>query len=103
MAPRPVYVASASLDGWADPEGEFLSCVHAGPVYRLFGLQGVGADAFPKVGQPLHTGSIGYHLRAGKHYLTEYDWNRYMDFSDKHWKRGQQSPGGDVLKVAPQE
>ena len=103
MAPRLVYVASASLDAWADPEGEFLACVHAGPVYRLFGLQGVGATDLPKAEQPLHTGHIGHHIRTGKHNLTEYDWDRYMDFADKHWKRDQQSPGGDVLKAAPQE
>ena len=87
MAPRLVYVASASKDGWADPEGEFLSCVHAEPVYRLFNLQGVGATKMPKVQQPLHTGHIGHHIRDGKHNLTEYDWNRYMDFSDQHWKK----------------
>jgi len=89
MAPRLVYVASASQDSWADPEGEFLSCVHAGPVYRLFGLRGVGAIQMPKVQEPLHTGHIGHHIRNGKHNLTEYDWDRYMDFADKHWKKGQ--------------
>lgn len=93
MAPRLVYVASASLDEWADPEGEFLSCVHAGPVYQLFGLQGVGATQMPKPEQPLHTGYIGYHIRTGKHNLTEYDWVCYMDFADKHWKKGQQEDG----------
>lgn len=86
MAPRLVYVASASKDRWADPEGEFLSCVHASPVYRLFGLKGVGATKMPPVEQPLHTGHIGHHIREGKHNLTEYDWDRYMDFADKHGK-----------------
>lgn len=85
MAPRLVYVASATKDGWADPEGEFLSCVHAGPVYRLFGLQGLGSEKMPKPDQPMHDGHIAYHIRAGKHDLVEYDWNCFMDFADKHW------------------
>jgi hypothetical protein len=87
MAPRLVYVASATEDGWADPEGEFLSCVHAGPVYHLFGLSGVGSAKMPSPDQPLHSGHIGYHLRTGKHNLTEYDWNCFMDFADRHWKK----------------
>ena len=84
IAPRLVYVASATEDTWADPESEFLACVMAEPVYRLFGLKGVGTDRMPRPETPLHGGSIGYHLRTGKHNLTPYDWNRFMDFSDKH-------------------
>jgi hypothetical protein len=93
MAPRLVYVASASGDSWADPEGEFLSCVHAEPVYRLFGLRGLGSAKMPKPGQPLHGGHIGYHLRAGKHNLVESDWNHFMDFADKHWKKNSETQG----------
>jgi dienelactone hydrolase len=95
MAPRLVYVASATRDAWADPEGEFLSAFHAGPVYRLFGLRGVGATKMPEPQQPLHAGHVGYHLRAGKHNLVEYDWDQYMDFADRHWKKRQPAPEGD--------
>ncbi len=93
MAPRLVYVASASEDKWADPEGEFLSCVHAGPVYRLLGLRGLGSAKMPKPNQPLHDGRIGYHIRAGKHNLVEYDWKCFMDFADKHWKKAGKKKG----------
>jgi hypothetical protein len=86
MAPRLVYVASASKDAWADPEGEFLACVHASPVYKLFGLTGIESTEMPKPDTPLHGGCIGYHIRTGKHNLTEYDWKCYMDFADRHWR-----------------
>ena len=87
IAPRLVYVASATSDAWSDPHHEFLSCVAAEPVFRLMGKKGVGSDKMPPPETPLHTGSIGYHLRTGKHDLTPYDWARFMDFADKHLQK----------------
>jgi hypothetical protein len=63
-----------------------LSCLNADPVYRLFDLQGLPAIEMPKVNQPV-MGHIGYHIRTGKHDVTDFDWQRYMDFADKHWEK----------------
>ncbi|MGE3803591.1 MAG: alpha/beta hydrolase family protein [Gemmataceae bacterium] len=84
VAPRPVYVASATGDQWADPKGEFLSAKHAEPVYALFGKKGLGVDAPPAADKPVGD-AIGYHLRTGKHDITLYDWEQYMNFADRHY------------------
>ena len=84
IAPRPLYVASATEDQWADPKGEFLSAYHAGPVYALFGKKGVGVSEQPSPEKPVGD-AVAYHLRTGKHDITEYDWDRYLDFADRHF------------------
>ena len=84
MAPRPLYVASAQEDLWADPRGEFLGLVNASPVYELLGKQGLATDQMPGIDQPIMR-SVAYHVRAGKHDITAYDWEQYLKFADMLW------------------
>jgi hypothetical protein len=86
VAPRPVYVSSATEDLWSDPRGEFLAALNAEPVYRLFGAGGLGVTEMPppdtSVGQ-----TIGYHNRTGKHSVTSADWEHYLAFASRHFAR----------------
>ncbi len=89
IAPRSVYVASAEEDRWADPRGEYLGAKLAEPVYALYGKAGLGVSAMPALHQPVLGDGLAYHIRAGKHDITDYDWARYMDYADRLFRRTQ--------------
>ena len=80
MAPRPLYVASAVEDTWSDPKGEFLSAREAGKVYALYGKKGIDTNSMPALHQPVGE-TVRYHIRAGKHAVTLYDWQQYLQFA----------------------
>jgi hypothetical protein len=86
IAPRPLYVASAVGDQWSDPKGEFLSAQLASQVYHLYKKKGLETTDMPPLEHPAGE-TVRYHIRNGKHDLTPYDWQEYMNFADQQFAR----------------
>ena len=84
MAPRPVYIASAAEDEWADPHGEYLSGYYAGPAYKLYGKNIPASEESPAVNNPRMTESVSYHIRSGGHDVTRYDWAQYIRWAEEY-------------------
>ena len=68
IAPRLVYVASGSEDAWAGPAAEKAAWEAAHDIWRAYG----------------HEERMGYHCHPGPHKLLPFDWERFMDFADRH-------------------
>lgn len=83
IAPRPLYVASATEDLWADPRGEYLATREAARLYPLL-LSEPSATAFPAEmpapDTPVVIGRVGYHVRTGPHDMTPSDWRFFTRF-----------------------
>ena len=69
MAPRYLYVASASEDAWAGPEGEQFSAKMAACAWERMNLKGWG-----------YRGHVGGHVRKGGHAFKPYDFSLFLDF-----------------------
>jgi hypothetical protein len=82
-APRPVFITGGTQDQWADPRGEFLAEVAAGPVYRLLGRKDLGETEGPPLDQPLISGALGFHYHTGGHTMTPSDWQAFFDFAER--------------------
>lgn len=81
IAPRPVYVASASGDRWADPRGEFLALKQGQQIHNAYGVEPLALDDLPVPGTA-SVGPLGYHLRDGGHDIKDWDWKHYLEFAD---------------------
>ncbi len=94
IAPRPLYIASASGDLWADPKGEWLCAQNVGPVYRLFKKPVLSGREMPVVSPDAHpgtvycdnAGTVGYHIRVGRHDILAPDWEQYILFARRFFK-----------------
>ncbi len=85
VAPRAAFIGGAELDIWADNDNQFLNCFAVTPVWKLYGKTGfVTPDCYPKTGDNLNEGNVGFHLRTGKHYHSRTDWLAYMDSVKKY-------------------
>jgi hypothetical protein len=87
IAPRPVYVTSATKDLWADPRGSYLSLIHAQPVYALYGKKSGLTPEPPAINSPIINSFLGYHNREGIHNLTAYDWMNFIRFANYHSRK----------------
>jgi hypothetical protein len=41
----------------------------------------------PPANHPTLDGTIGFHLRPGTHDVTDYDWQQFLAFADRHLRR----------------
>ncbi len=84
IAPRPVYVTSATKDLWADPKGSYLSLVQAQKAYSLYKKRSVLSPEPPAANTPIIRSYLGYHNREGDHDLTAFDWQNFIRFANYH-------------------
>jgi hypothetical protein len=84
VAPRPVFIGCGTKDQWADPHGQFLAAVAAGPVYRLLGRKDVGATELPAPDAELIAGDIGFRMHEGGH-TDALDWPTFLKFAGKYF------------------
>jgi hypothetical protein len=86
VAPRPVLLTNATLDTWANPEGQFQVLQAAEPVYKLLGAGGLDARSMPEE-NVLVSSTLGYHIRPGKHAMGREDWNVFLKYADLYLGR----------------
>ena len=84
VAPRPIYISSASEDQWADTSHEYLSAYLTTEVYALYGYPKWSYQA-PKIQEPIQ-GRVSQHIRDGKHDILPYDWNLFLTFAQRELK-----------------
>ncbi len=98
IAPRPVFITGGTGDSWADPHGEFLAVVAAGPVYCLLGRKDVGTRVMPAPDALLISGDIAFRCHEGGHTDVP-DWPVFLRFAFRYFQATgsgarPDSPGG---------
>jgi hypothetical protein len=85
VAPRPVFINGGTQDSQADPRGEFLAEVSAGPAYRLLGKQDLGTTEMPAPDVALISGDLAFREHVGPH-TDLLDWPVFIEFASKYLK-----------------
>lgn len=86
VAPRRLYVGSASEDLVTDPQNAWNALMFSRDAFRVCGLGVIEDDAVPYIeeqpaeGQRIFAEGMAYHLRAGGHAITAEDWANYFDY-----------------------
>jgi hypothetical protein len=86
VAPRALFCNGGTQDQWADPKGEFLGMVAAGPVYKLLGKKDLGVTELPPLDVAVIDGDLGWVYHTGGHTAPMPDWKAFLDFAGRHFK-----------------
>ena len=93
IAPRPLFVTGGTGDQWADPKGEFLAQVAAGPVYRLLGARDLGTTSYPPPDTAVLSGDLAFNLHTGWHTATPGEWETFVEFLSRYFPSTEPAPG----------
>ena len=83
IAPRLLYIASATNDHYADPVGEYLSGKYASKAWNLYGKKGLEDTQYPEPANLIGS-DVGYYLRVGEHEFMPENWDALLEFIEKH-------------------
>lgn len=81
-APRPLLLANAQEDSWANPAGQLEMLHRADRTYRDLGFPGEPPAGLPPLGQ-MQGGRLTVSFRAGPHSMGEADWIFFRAFLQK--------------------
>jgi len=87
-APRPVFIGVGSAtagDAWADPTGEFLGAMAAGPVYKLLGARDLGTTQMPPMETALTQGDLAFRQHRFGH-TPGPNWPVFLNFFARYLK-----------------
>ena len=89
IAPRELMIGLAKEDYWADNIGQLSACALASYPYELYGRNGLIIDGEIGDEYEFTKGTVSVYQRRGSHFLSRYDWQKYMAKFREIIKRGE--------------